>query len=49
MAEAGLAAYGVVIGVGLYLAVLTLSLRNQRPHGSEMEAEFKGHLDKLES
>lgn len=42
MAEAGLAAYGAAIGVALYLAALTLSLRNKRPHGSEMEAEFKG-------
>jgi len=42
MAEAGLVAYGAAIGVGLYLAVLTFSLRQRRPHGPEIEAEFKG-------
>ncbi len=42
MAEAGIAAYGVAIGVGLYLAVLAFSLRQRRPHGSEMEVQFKG-------
>jgi len=41
MAEAGLAAYGTAIGVGLYLAVLAFSLRQRRPHGPEMEAKFK--------
>jgi len=41
MAEAGLAAFGTAIGAGLYLAVLAFSLRQRRPHGSEMEAEFK--------
>ncbi len=42
MAEAGIAAYGAAIGVGLFLAVLAFSLRQRRPHGSEMETEFKG-------
>jgi len=42
MAEAGLAAYGAAIGVGLYLVVLTFSLRQKRPHGPEVETEFKG-------
>jgi len=42
MAEAGIVAYGAAIGVGLYLAVLAFSLRQRRPHGSEMETEFKG-------
>jgi len=42
MAEAGIVAYGAAIGMGLYLAVLTFSLRQRRPHGSEMETEFKG-------
>ena len=42
MAEAGLVAYGAAIGVFLYLAVLTFSLRQRRPHGPETDAEFKG-------
>ncbi len=42
MAEAGIAAYGAAIGVGLYLAVLAFILRQRRPHGSETEPEFKG-------
>ncbi len=42
MAEAGIVAYGAAIGVGLYLAVLAFSLRQRRPHGPEMETEFKG-------
>jgi len=42
MAEAGIVAYGAAIGVGLYLAVLAFSLRQKRPHGPEMETEFKG-------
>ena len=42
MAEAGMAAYGAAIGVGLYLAVLAFILRQRRPHGPEMEIEFKG-------
>ncbi len=42
MAEAGLAAYGVAIGVMIYLAVLAFSLRQRRPHGPEMETQFKG-------
>ncbi len=41
MAEAGIAAYGAAIGVGLYLAVLAFSLRQRRPHGSEMDAYFE--------
>jgi len=42
MAEAGLVAYGAAIGVALYLAVLAFSLRQRRPHGPEMEPQFKG-------
>ena len=42
MAEAGLVAYGAAIGVLAYLAVLTFSLRQKRPHGPDMETEFKG-------
>jgi len=42
MAEAGIAAYGAAIGVGLYLAVLAFILRQRRPHGPEMETQFKG-------
>jgi len=42
MAEAGLAAYGAAIGVGLYLAVLAFIMRQRRPHGPEIEAEYKG-------
>ncbi len=42
MAEAGIVAYGVAIGVLAYLAVLTFSLRQKRPHGNDMETEFKG-------
>ncbi len=42
MAEAGLAAYGAAIGVGLYLAILAFILRQRRPHGSEVETEYKG-------
>ncbi len=42
MAEAGLAAYGEAIGVGLYLAVLAFILRQKRPHGPETEIQFKG-------
>ena len=41
MAEAGIAAYGAAIGVGLFLAVLAFSLRQRRPHGSEMETYFE--------
>ncbi len=44
MAEAGIAAYGAAIGVGLYLVVLAFSLRQRRPHGPEMEAEYKGQI-----
>ena len=40
-----MAAYGAAIGVGLYLVILTFSLRQRRPHGSEMEKEHKGKLD----
>ncbi len=42
MAEAGLAAYGAALGVGIYLIVLAFSLRQRRPHGPEIETEFKG-------
>ena len=40
MAEAGIAAYGAAIGMGIYLAVLGFSLRQRRSHGPEMEAEL---------
>ena len=42
MAEAGLVAYGAAIGVAIYLAVLTFSLRQRRPHGRQIESEYKG-------
>ncbi|NWJ84393.1 hypothetical protein HX854_06685 [Marine Group I thaumarchaeote] len=38
MAEAGIAAYGAAIGMGLLLVVVAFSLRQRRPHGPEMEA-----------
>jgi len=44
MAEAGLAAYGAAIGVFLYLAVLTFSLRQRRPHGTKIDPEYKGQI-----
>ena len=40
MAEAGLVAYGAAIGMALFLAVLTFSLRQRRPRGPELEAEY---------
>jgi hypothetical protein len=40
MAEAGLVAYVAAIGMALFLAVLTFSLRQRRPHGPELEAEY---------
>ncbi len=42
MAEAGIAAYGAAIGVGLYLAIMAFILRQIRPPGPETETEFKG-------
>ncbi len=42
MAEAGIAAYGAAIGVMIYLAVLAFILRQKRPHGPDMETQFKG-------
>ncbi len=41
MAEAGIAAFGATVGVAIALAVVAFSLRQRRPHGSEMDAEFK--------
>ncbi len=35
MAEASVAVYGAVIGVGLTLALLAFILRQRRPHGFE--------------
>ena len=35
MAEASVAVYGAVIGVGIVLAVLAFSLRQRRSHGPE--------------
>ena len=42
MAEAGMAAYGAAIGMGLLLAVVAFSLRQRRPHETKMETQFKG-------
>jgi len=42
MAEAGIAAFGAAAGVAIIMAVVAFSLRQRRPHGLEMEAEFKG-------
>jgi len=41
-AEAGMVAYGAANGVALYLAGLAFILRQRRPHGPEMEPEYKG-------
>ncbi len=35
MAEASMAVYGAVIGVGIVLAVLAFTLRQRRSHGPE--------------
>ncbi len=35
MAEASVAVYGAVIGVGIALAVVAFSLRTRRPHGPQ--------------
>jgi len=35
MAEASVAVYAAVIGVGIALAIVAFSLRQKRPHGSE--------------
>ncbi len=45
MAEAGIVAFGAAIGVAIYLAVLTFSLRQRRPHGPEMEAELDAQTE----
>ncbi len=37
MAEAGMAAYGTALGVAIVMAITAFSLRQRRPHGSEME------------
>ena len=42
MAEAVIAAFGAAAGVAIIMAVVAFSLRQRRPHGPEMEAEFKG-------
>jgi len=42
MAEAGIAAFGVAAGVAITMAIVAFSLRQRRPHGSEMETQFKG-------
>ncbi len=42
MAEAGIAAFGAAAGVAITMAVLAFILRQRRPHGPEMEIEFKG-------
>ncbi len=42
MAEAGIAAFGVAAGVAIVMAVVAFSLRQRRPHGPEMETQFKG-------
>jgi len=50
MAEASVAVYGAVIGVGIVLAVLAFSLRQRRPHGPEelMQGEEKAKETKIE-
>ncbi len=35
MAEASMAVYGAVMGVGIFLAVLAFTLRQRRPHGPD--------------
>jgi len=35
MAEASMAVYGAVIGIGIVLAGLAFTLRQRRPHGPE--------------
>ncbi len=35
MAEASVAVYGAVIGVGITLAIVAFILRQKRPHGPE--------------
>ena len=45
MAEAGIVAFGAAIGVAIYLAVLTFSLRQRRPHGPGMEAELDAQTE----
>jgi len=35
MAEASVAVYGAVIGIGIALAVVAFSLRARRPHGPQ--------------
>ncbi len=37
MAEAGIAAFGTAVGVAIIMAIVAFSLRQRRPHGSEME------------
>jgi len=39
MAEASVAVYAAVIGVGIALAVVAFSLRARRPHGPEALTE----------
>jgi len=50
MAEASVAVYGAVIGIGIVLAVLAFSLRQRRPHGSEesIQEEEKAEETKVE-
>ena len=50
MAEASLAVYGAVIGVGIVLAVLAFSLRQRRSHGPEelIPEEEKAEETKVE-
>jgi len=42
MAEAGIVAFGAAAGVAITMAIVAFSLRQRRPHGPEMETEFKG-------
>jgi len=42
MAEAGIAAFGVAAGVAIVMAIVAFSLRQRRPHGPEIETEYKG-------
>jgi len=41
MAEAGIAAFGAAAGVAIIMAIVAFSLRQRRPHGPEMDAEFE--------
>jgi len=46
MAEAGIAAFGAAAGVAITMAIVAFSLRQRRPHGPEMDAEFEEQIKK---